>query len=314
MNRIFNIIFAGTPEFSATALDALIHSQHVIKAVYTQPDRPAGRGRKLTQSPVKQLALQHHLPVYQPATLRDTQEQQKIADLHADLMIVAAYGLILPLSVLQVPRWGCINIHASLLPRWRGAAPIQRAILAGDTETGVTIMQMDQGLDTGAILYQKSCSIGSDDNSAALLERLAKMGAAALSETLDNLDFVPPLPQDGSLATYAHKISKEEARLDWNLSAEELNRKVRAFNPWPVAFTFSGDSMIRIWEAHVLSQRVTQQRPGTILHVSAEGIDVAAGQDVLRIKTLQFPSGRALPAVDVLNARREECVVGKMWE
>ena len=230
------VIFAGTPEFSVKTLEALIHSSHSVVAVYTQPDRPAGRGRQLTKSPVKQLAEFNHIPVLQPTTLRDPVEQQKLMDFKADVMVVVAYGLILPKPVLSAPRLGCINIHASLLPRFRGAAPIQRAILAGDTETGITIMQMDEGLDTGAMLKKIYCPIEKTDTSATLHEKLAKLGADALIETLENLTTITPEPQDESKATYAHKISKEEAEIDWHTSAKELSQKIRAFDPWPVAF------------------------------------------------------------------------------
>lgn len=304
----FNIIFAGTPEFSAQTLQALIQSQHQIKAVYTQPDRPAGRGRKLTASPVKQLAVQHDLPVYQPVTLRDAQEQQKLAALQADLMIVVAYGLILPEPVLAAPYLGCINVHASILPRWRGAAPIQRAILAGDNESGVTIMQMDKGLDTGAMLYKVTCPIHSDDTSEVLHDRLADLGAQALLHTLNHFSEIKPEAQDNELATYAHKITKEEALLDWRAPAEELARKVRAFNPWPVAFFENA----RVWQAEVVEKNVSTLQPGTIVQASSQGIDVATGNNVLRLQKLQLPGGRVLSAADILNARRNEFAEGKL--
>lgn len=307
-NQSFNIIFAGTPEFAATTLQALIHSPHTIKAVYTQPDRPAGRGRKLTPSPVKQLALQHDFPVYQPLTLRDAEEQKKLADLQADLMIVVAYGLLLPKPVLDAPKFGCLNVHASLLPRWRGAAPIQRAILAGDTTTGITIMQMDEGLDTGAMLHTIECPIHADDTSEKLHDRLAELGAKALLDTLENFSSMTPIQQDNTLATYAHKIKKEEAELDWNLSAEELERKVRAYNPWPIAF-FDG---IRVWEATAQKENTTAQ-PGTIVQASAQGIDVATSRGTLRLLKLQLPGGKVLSVADILNARKSEFTVGKSY-
>jgi len=303
----YKIIFAGTPQFAVHALSALIDSRHQVKAVYTQPDRPAGRGRKLTPSPVKELALQHHLPVHQPITLRDEREQQMLADLQADIMVVVAYGLLLPLPVLQAPKFGCINIHASLLPRWRGAAPIQRAVLAGDTKTGITIMQMDKGLDTGDMLYETECTIESRDTSLILHDKLAQLGADALMKTLDQLSVIQPTPQDHFAATYAHKITKEEARLDWKLPAVELDRKIRAFIPWPIAFIQAA----RIWEAEVVEQQSSKE-PGTIIQVSSQGIDVATGQGVLRIKTLQLPGGRQLSVVDVLNARQHDFAVGKI--
>jgi methionyl-tRNA formyltransferase len=310
-----NIIFAGTPDFSAVALDALLHSQHKIMAVYTQPDRPAGRGRKLTPSPVKQLALNHNLPVFQPVTLRDVHEQAHIASLQADLMVVVAYGLILPLAVLQAPRFGCFNIHASLLPRWRGAAPIQRSILAGDAKTGVTIMQMDEGLDTGAMLYKTECPIDKHDTSQLLHDRLAKLGAVALLTTLERLqeNTLHSEPQAESHATYAHKISKEEAELDWNLSAQELDRKIRGFNAWPVAQTLMNNQIIRIWQAEVIDKSCEQHTPGKILHASADGIDVATGHKILRLQKLQLPGGKVLFVADILNSRREEFLVDKIF-
>lgn len=308
----YNIIFAGTPEFSKTTLAALLESRHTIEAVYTQPDRPAGRGRKLTASPVKELALQHDLPVFQPISLRDPNEQKILTDLKADLMIVVAYGLLLPLPVLQAPRLGCLNIHASLLPRWRGAAPIQRAVLTGDRMTGVTIMQMDAGLDTGAMLYKAECPIRFDDTSATLHESLSVMGANALLTTLDQLDTLTPLAQDNSAATYAHKISKEEAEINWNASAVELDCKIRAFNPWPVAFTHLGETVLRIWSASVLEHSSSQEKPGTLVRVSSEGFDVATGQAILRLKNLQLPGGRVLSAADLLNARQTDFAVGKI--
>lgn len=223
----YHIIFAGTPLFSVAALEALIQSPHKVIAVYTQPDRPSGRGRKLTSSPVKEQALKHGLPVYQPETLKNAEEQQRLVDLKADLMVVVAYGLILPKAVLQAPRLGCMNIHASLLPRWRGAAPIQRAIVEGDTETGITMMQMDEGLDTGAMLYKVHCPIAQDDTSETLHNRLAPIGADALLHTLTHLTSIKPEPQNHGLATYAHKITKEEAEIDWSTPADVIARKIR---------------------------------------------------------------------------------------
>ncbi len=289
---------------------SLLNSRHTIKAVYTQPDRPAGRGQKLMASPVKELALQHQLPVYQPVTLRDANEQQKLAALEADIMVVVAYGLLLPLPVLTAPKLGCLNIHASLLPRWRGAAPIQRAILAGDTTTGVTIMQMNEGLDTGDMLYKVECSITAEDTSLTLQQKLAQLGADALLKTLDQLPAIQPEVQNNSLANYAHKITKEEAKLDWTLPAIELDRKIRAFLPWPVAFTQCGDHLLRIFAAEVVDKEVSKAA-GTIVAVSANGIDIATGQGILRIKSLQFPGGRQLPVADVLNARQNEFAPGK---
>ena len=309
-DKSLNIIFAGTPEFAAQTLRALLQSGHNIKAVYTQPDRPAGRGRKLTPSPVKQLALEHHLPVHQPLTLRDANEQKILADLSADLMVVVAYGLILPLPVLQAPRFGCLNVHASLLPRWRGAAPIQRAILAGDEITGVTIMQMDEGLDTGDMLFKSECPILSTDTSAILHDRLAEIGAEALIKTLENISELKPEKQNSALATYAHKISKEESIIDWTLTADEIERKIRAFNPWPVTTLRCQDEVVRVWQARVI-QSNHHKKPGTILAISAQGIDVAAGTDVLQLQKIQFSGGRVLSVSDVLNAKHH-FVVGQV--
>jgi methionyl-tRNA formyltransferase len=303
------IIFAGTPLFAATILQALLKSSHQVIAVYTQPDRPAGRGRKLTASPVKELALQHQLPLYQPVSLREEQEQKKIVELQADVMVVAAYGLILPPAVLHAPRLGCINVHASLLPRFRGAAPIQRAILENDKKTGVTIMQMDQGLDTGPMLYKMECAVEPEDTSENLHDRLAQLGADALLVTLNQLTSLKPENQNETLATYAHKIKKEEAQLAWYLPAQELERKVRAFNPWPVAFTQQG---IRIWKAIVIEKDISQHKPGEILQANANGIDIATGKNVLRLLTIQLPGGRVLPVADILNAKQNDFTVGKI--
>lgn len=309
----FNIIFAGTPEFSVRTLQALIESPHNIIAVYTQPDRPAGRGRKLTASPVKQLAEKHQLSVYQPVSLRDEQEQKKFADLRADLMVVVAYGLLLPKAVLSAPRLGCINVHASLLPRWRGAAPIQRSILSGDSKTGITIMQMDEGLDTGAMLHKVECSIGPNDTSETLHDRLAELGAKALLDTLNHLADIKPEAQDNSLATYAQKIKKEEAQVDWTGSADEIVRKVHAFNPWPVAYFNMGENAVRIWEAEVLKEDVKNAVPGAIVQVSSRGIDVTTGNGILRLQKLQFPGGRAMSAADILNSRKTEFAIGNVF-
>lgn len=306
------IIFAGTPEFAATHLQALIAGHHNIVAVYTQPDRPAGRGRKLTASPVKQLALQHDLVVRQPTSLKDQAEQQQLAELNADLMIVVAYGLILPLAVLQAPRLGCINVHASVLPRWRGAAPIQRAILAGDSETGVTIMQMDEGLDTGDMLLIETTPINNDDTSQSLHDRLAEIGSSALLKALDllNVNQLTAQPQDDSLATYAEKIKKQEALIDWQQSARQIHQKVCAFNPWPVAETKLDEQKIRIWQSSVLEGN-SDLAAGTVINESKTGVDVATGEGVLRITKLQLPGGKPLAASEFLNAHS---LVGKKFQ
>ena len=297
------IIFAGTPEFAAASLAALLGSEHEVIAVYTQPDRPAGRGRKLAASPVKALALEHHLPVLQPVSLRDEAVQQELAALNADVMVVVAYGLILPKPVLAAPRLGCINVHASLLPRWRGAAPIQRAILAGDAETGVTIMQMDKGLDTGDMLHIVRCPIEPTDTAEILHDRLAGLGSAALLDTLEMIaqGKAQPVGQDDAQANYAEKLQKAEALIDWRRSAEQLSRTVRAFNPWPVAFTRFDEKNLRIWLAEALPDS-TDATPGAVLAESRAGIDVATGDGILRVQQLQMPGGKALSAEQFLNA------------
>lgn len=304
------LIFAGTPAFAATALQALLGSSHQLLAVYTQPDRPAGRGRKVTASPVKELALQHHLPIHQPVTLRNEEEQAILQEYQADVMIVAAYGLMLPPVILKAPRLGCINIHASLLPRWRGAAPIQRAILAGDEKTGITIMQMEKGLDTGPMLYKTECPIHVTDTSEILHDRLAILGAEAILTSLNQLSQLIPEKQNEALATYAHKITKEEAQLNLHSPAEELVRQVRAFNPWPVAFIKKDEQVIRVWDA-IMIPNTNQHTPGEILQANANGIDVATTKNVLRLLKIQLPGGRVLPVADVLHAKQHEFEIGK---
>jgi methionyl-tRNA formyltransferase len=292
------IIFAGTPQFAASALAALL-PEHDIVAVLTQPDRPSGRGMQLTASPVKQLALQHGLPVLQPVSLRTEEAQREIAALDADVMVVAAYGLILPQAVLDLPRLGCLNIHASLLPRWRGAAPIQRAILAGDAETGITIMQMDAGLDTGDMLQRQACTVAPDDTAATLHDRLAELGASGIVEALRRLPELVPVKQDDGAATYAAKLLKSEGRIDWSQSAQQLERAIRAFNPFPVCHATLGDTAIKVWQASPVAQ---QGEPGTVLAVDKQGITVACGEDALRLEVLQRPGGKAQPAAQFLQA------------
>lgn len=306
MSDSLRIIFAGTPDFAARHLDALLSSEHQIVGVFTQPDRPAGRGKKLMSSPVKVLAETHNIPVFQPASLRQAENQQLVADLNADVMVVVAYGLILPKAVLAMPRLGCINVHGSLLPRWRGAAPIQRSLWAGDAETGVTIMQMDVGLDTGAMLYKLACSIEAEDTSATLYDKLAGLGPQGLLETLQQLanGSAQPEIQDDSLATYAEKLSKEEARIDWSLSAEQLERCIRAFNPWPMSWLEIDSQPIKIWSASAIAT-LTNAQPGTILSVSKLGIQVATGEGILNLESLQPAGKKAMTAQDLLNSRRE---------
>ncbi|MCU7553637.1 methionyl-tRNA formyltransferase [Alteromonas sp. ASW11-19] len=307
MTRPLKIIFAGTPEFAAEHLAALLDSVHDVVGVYTQPDRPAGRGKKLTPSQVKVLAQQHDLPVFQPPSLKDADAQAQLAALEADLMVVVAYGLLLPAPVLNSPRLGCINVHGSILPKWRGAAPIQRAVWAGDEETGVTIMQMDEGLDTGDILHIARLPITPEDTSASLYHKLAELGPRALVKVLDNITDYPPHPQDNSQATHAKKLSKDEARVDWTLPAAQLERNIRAFNPWPVAWTVANGNNIKLWQAAVTSDNGT---PGTILQADKHGILVATGDGALLLTQLQIPGKKALPAADVINARRDWFAVG----
>ncbi len=296
-----NVIFAGTPEFAACSLQALLDSPHRVRAVYTQPDRPAGRGRKLKASPVKALALAHEIPVLQPKTLRDVEIQAELAA--SDVMIVVAYGLILPTAVLTAPRMGCFNIHASLLPRWRGAAPIQRAILAGDAKTGVTIMQMDEGLDTGDMLLKAYTSIEPGDTAQTLHDRLAALGAQALLDTLHGLQTgtLQPEPQDDAQSTYAAKLDKAEAQIDWQQTAIELARRVHAFNPWPVAHTPYQGQNLRIWLAGAIDGG-SDAPPGTVVAEGRDGIDVVCGDGLLRVTRLQLPGGRPIDAADYLNA------------
>ena len=305
MNKL-KLIFAGTPDFAARHLAALLSSDHEVVAVYTQPDKPAGRGQKLTASPVKELALAHDLPVYQPASLRNEAAQAELAALGADLMVVVAYGLILPKAVLDTPRLGCINVHGSLLPRWRGAAPIQRSIWAGDAETGVTIMQMDVGLDTGAMIRKVSCTIASDETSASLYDKLAELGPQALVDTLDAMAAgdTTAEAQDDALANYAQKLSKEEARIDWSMEAVAIERCIRAFNPWPISWFEVADQTIKVWQAEVIDSDHGQP-VGTLLKADKQGIDVATGKGVLRLLTLQPPGKKAMSVPDLLNSRRD---------
>jgi methionyl-tRNA formyltransferase len=304
--QVLKIIFAGTPEFSVAPLKALIESQHDVVAVYTQPDRPAGRGRKLTPSPVKACALEHGIAVYQPEKLKSAQEQQPLIDLQADLMVVVAYGIILPEAILNAPRLGCINIHASLLPRWRGAAPIQRAILAGDAQSGITIMQMDIGLDTGDMLLKHHCKIEPHDTGSSLHDRLALMGAEALMEALPGIaeETLRGEKQDDTLANYAHKLHKAEALIDWSKPAADIQAQVSAFNAWPVAQTpieVKGKlQMLRIWRAQAIEG--SADSPGKVVSCEKQGIDVATGDGLLRIMEIQMPGKKPMDVKAFVNA------------
>lgn len=307
------IIFAGTPDFAACHLAALLkQTKHTVVAVYTQPDRPAGRGKKLKASPVKQLAEQYGLPVIQPVSLKNTDDQQQLQAFGADLMVVVAYGLILPQRVLDTPRLGCINVHASLLPRWRGAAPIHRALEAGDAKTGVTIMQMEAGLDTGPMLLKAECDIDLDDSGGSLHDKLAGIGCDTLLKALDGLadNSLIGEVQDEALSNYAPKISKEEALLDWSCAATVLDLKIRAFNPFPVAFTTLGDARLRIWAAELEASYTHQVAVGTILKCDSRGIWVACGQGALVLSEIQLPGKKRLPVQAVLNSQAQLFAAG----
>ncbi|MGB9149890.1 MAG: methionyl-tRNA formyltransferase [Burkholderiales bacterium] len=288
------LIFAGTPDFAAVALAALIRAGHVVPLVLTQPDRPAGRGMKLHASPVKLLAQQHGIAVFQPLSLKNAEAHKIIADVQADVMIVAAFGLLLPQAVLDIPARGCLNIHASLLPRWRGAAPIHRAIEAGDRETGITIMQMDAGLDTGAMLLAREINIAADETTGSLHDKLARLGAECVVDVLARLEQIKPVAQPDEGVTYARKITKEEARIDWNQSVQSIERKVRAFNPSPVAFGRLNGENLRIWRARAAPASAQSQRPGIINIYNNHIVTVDCGDGALRLEEVQKAGGKRL--------------------
>ena len=307
---MMRVVFAGTPDFSVPILQAVLDSGHSVLAVYCQPDRPAGRGRKLTPGPVKQLAVQHRIPVFQPASLNSAEARRELAELRPDLMVVVAYGLILPQAVLDLPARGCVNLHASLLPRWRGAAPIQRAILAGDRQSGVCLMQMEAGLDSGPVLAEVRTDITDDDTGGSLHDRLSRLAADLLARHLDDLAQGVLLPrlQDESLVTYASKLDKGEAALNWQQDAAQLERQVRAFNPWPVAQTRYQGQVLRVWSAKAIDGAAGGV-PGRVLAAGKAGIDVACGSGCLRLLTIQLPGGKRLSAAEFLNARALDGVV-----
>jgi methionyl-tRNA formyltransferase len=309
------IIFAGTPAFAATHLQSIIdQGQHEVIAVYTQPDRPAGRGKKLTASAVKLLAEQYNLPLFQPESLKAPDQQQLLSQHNADLMVVVAYGLLLPQAVLDIPKLGCINVHASLLPRWRGAAPIQRAIEAGDSETGVSIMQMEAGLDTGPVISTAHCDIEANDTSVTLFEKLADLGGPALLSALSKIESGTAVAsaQDEQQSTYAHKIDKSEALINWSDSATSIARKIRAFNPFPVAYTQIDDLRIKVWTAQVVESPAVGE-PGTVLDSSSEGLVVQCGSGHLLVSEIQLPGKSRMAVSEILKSRADQFSTGSRF-
>ncbi len=314
MGHPLKIIFAGTPDFAAIHLQGILtQGDHEVIAVYSQPDRPAGRGKKLKPSAVKQVALDNDIPVYQPLNFKQADDQQTLKDLNADLMVVVAYGLLLPKVILDAPRLGCINVHASLLPRWRGAAPIQRAIEAGDSESGVIIMQMDEGLDTGDMLLEARCTIEASDTGGTLHDKLADIGVPALNDALQKIaqQSITATVQDHDQTCYAPKISKPELVIDWRQTAAIIERKIRAFNPFPIAYTSLNGDRIKIWQARLNEK---SGEPGTILHADKKSIIVACGEGSLNLEVIQMPGGKALEIPAVMNSKAELFTTGTAFD
>ncbi|MCF6776300.1 methionyl-tRNA formyltransferase [Thiotrichales bacterium 19X7-9] len=313
MNKKLSVVFAGTPDIAATVLTDLIQSNSVnIIAAYTQPDRAAGRGKKLKESPVKTIAKTHNIAIFQPSSFKkEPQAIEQLKLLNPDLMIVIAYGLILPQTVLDIPKYGCINIHVSLLPKWRGAAPIQRAIEFGDKETGVSIMQMDQNLDTGDILNTVNCEISKDDTAQSLHDKLAKLSITPLIKTIDQIQHnsLSPSKQDNTKATYAEKITKSEGKINWNQSAVEIERKIRAFTPWPGTYTLINGENVKLFDANLVEQ-THKYKPGTVINLSKKDIQIATGNGILAITKLQFPGKKPMSLSEIINGRALNDVLG----
>jgi methionyl-tRNA formyltransferase len=307
MMQPLRIVFAGTPAFSVPCLEAIRSSAHDLLAVYTQPDRPAGRGRHLQISAVKAWANDHAITVHQPLNFKDPREAELLMALQPDIMIVIAYGLILPRRILDIPRYGCINVHASLLPRWRGASPIQHAIWHGDSTTGITIMQMDAGMDTGAMITSSHYTMTGSETTEVLHGKLSQLAISPLLSTLDALraGTITSQPQDHDSATYAPKITKEDARIDWEQPAKHIDQQIRAFNPWPIAYTQTPETIVRIHQAHVVTPSCTA-KPGTIIAIEKSGITISAGEQAIQVERLQFPGGNVLAVRDWLNADRKQ--------
>lgn len=304
------IVFAGTPEFGIPSLKALAQV-HEIVGIYTQPDRPAGRGRKIQASCIKEWGIQNHIPIYQPLNFKDPTAVSELDKLKPDVMVVIAYGLILPHSILNLPKFGCVNVHASLLPRWRGASPIQHAILYGDKESGVSIMQMDKGMDTGPVYTEVKCPIHPADTANDLHDRLATMSVEPLLHTLNGLSAgtIKAKPQEDALATYAPKINKQDALIKWDKPANEINQQIRAFNPWPVAYTSNYHSLLKVYEAEIV-ERSTIKKPGIILAIDKNGLLISTGENDLLVKKIQFPGGKVLTVQQWLNANNKELQIG----